>query len=240
MGTPSLRGMDIILIPGLWLNASSWDDVVPALTAAGHRAVPLTLPGLESPDADRTGISVADHVEAVVAAIDAATPPLLVVGHSAGSGLAWAAADARPDAVARVVMIGGFPAVDRQPLVDGFTAENGEVSLPPFDSFSDDDLRDLDEAALAAFRARAVPVPERVVTEAVRLRDPRRYDIPVTVVCPEFTAADLRSWIDAGEEPVAEFPKIADVSSVDLPTGHWPQFTRPAELAAVIVAEAAR
>lgn len=232
--------MDIILIPGLWLNASSWDDVVPALTAAGHHAVPLTLPGLESVEADRTGISVTDHVDAVVAAVDAATAPVMVVGHSAGSGLAWAAADARPDAVARVVLIGGFPGTDGQPLVSGFTGENGEVPLPAFDTFSDDDLRDLDDAALASFRARAVPVPEGVVTDPLALTNPRRHDIPVTVVCPEFSAADLRGWIDDGEEPVAGFREIRDVTYRDLPTGHWPQFTRPAELAAIIVDEAAR
>ena len=37
--------MDILLIAGLWLDGSAWDDVVPALDALGHRAVPLTLPG---------------------------------------------------------------------------------------------------------------------------------------------------------------------------------------------------
>jgi hypothetical protein len=29
--------MDIILIPGFWLDGSSWDAVVPALEDAGHR-----------------------------------------------------------------------------------------------------------------------------------------------------------------------------------------------------------
>ena len=83
--------MDIILIPGLWLNASSWDAVVSHLEAAGHRVRALTLPGMESKDADRAGISVEDHVEAIVGALDDADGPALLVGHSAGSGLAWAA-----------------------------------------------------------------------------------------------------------------------------------------------------
>ena len=37
--------MDIVLIAGLWLDGSAWDDVVPALASLGHRAVPVTLPG---------------------------------------------------------------------------------------------------------------------------------------------------------------------------------------------------
>lgn len=34
--------MDILLIAGLWLDGSAWDDVVPTLEALGHRPVPLT------------------------------------------------------------------------------------------------------------------------------------------------------------------------------------------------------
>src|SRR5258708_1223307 len=37
--------MDVLLIAGLWLDQSAWDEVAPALEALGHRAVPLTLPG---------------------------------------------------------------------------------------------------------------------------------------------------------------------------------------------------
>ena len=48
--------MDIILIPGFWLDASSWDEVIPSLRQAGHRVRALTLPGMESKDADRSEI----------------------------------------------------------------------------------------------------------------------------------------------------------------------------------------
>ena len=62
-----LARMDIILIHGLWLDGSTWDAVVPHLEAAGHRPHALTLPGMESKDADRSGITLSDHVDAVVA-----------------------------------------------------------------------------------------------------------------------------------------------------------------------------
>jgi len=58
--------MDVILIPGFWLDASSWNEVTPALEAAGHRVHAVTLPGLESADAPRAGIGLDHHVEAVV------------------------------------------------------------------------------------------------------------------------------------------------------------------------------
>ena len=35
--------------------------------------------------------------------------------------------------------------------------------------------------------------------------------------------------IEAGHPYVAELGAVNDVEYVDLPTGHWPQFTKPAE-----------
>ena len=151
--------MDIILIPGLWLDGSSWAEVVPVVEQGGHRAHLLTLPGMESKDADRLEITLADHVAAVVAAIDAVPPKVVLVGHSAGAAIAHAAIDARPDRVERAVYIGGFPTGDGDALADGFPATDGEVPLPEWSAFEDQDLADLDEAARAAFRERAVPSP---------------------------------------------------------------------------------
>src|SRR5262245_5050747 len=105
--------MDIILIPGFWLDASSWDEVTPALEQAGHHVHALTLPGLESKDAVRRGIGLRDHIDAVIAVVDEIEGPVVLVGHSGGGGIAHAVADARPDRVARVVY------VDSGPLANG-------------------------------------------------------------------------------------------------------------------------
>jgi len=37
---------------------------------------------------------------------------------------------------------------------------------------------------------------------------------------------------------VRELAKIREVDFIDLPTGHWPQFTKPRELGQVILASA--
>jgi hypothetical protein len=80
--------MDIILIPGCWLDGSSWDDVVPAVEQAGNQTHALTLPGMESRDADRSQITLRDHVDAVVRAIDSLDP---AAGRSYWSGTPAAA-----------------------------------------------------------------------------------------------------------------------------------------------------
>jgi pimeloyl-ACP methyl ester carboxylesterase len=231
--------MDIILVPGLWLDASSWDKVAPILEKAGHRAHPLTLPGLQSRDADRSAVTLRDHVEAVVAAIDAVDPAggtVALVGHSAGAAIAYAALDARPDRVARAIYIGGFPTADGDALGCGHPAANGEVPLPDWSAFEDEELADLDDAKRAEFRDRAKPSPEHVMCDPQRLSDERRYGVPVTVICTEFTGDMLRGWIDQGEPPVREFARISKLEYVDLPTGHWPQFTKPEELGRAIAA----
>src|SRR5215207_6774412 len=137
--------MDVILIPGLWLDGASWDEVVPALERAGHRTHALTLPGMESRDADRSGITLRDHVGAVVAVIDALDPAdgkVVLVGHSAGAAIAHAAVDARPDRVARAVYVGGFPTGDGDAAADGYPAEHGEVPLPDWSCFEEEELAD--------------------------------------------------------------------------------------------------
>ena len=228
--------MDLILIPGFWLDASSWDAVTPPLVAAGHRVHPLTLPGLESVDADRSGIGLRDHVDAVVATIDGLADPVVLVGHSAGGAIAHAAADARPDRVIRVVYVDSGPLAAGAAINDGFDGTGGDVPLPDWSVFDDADLVDLDDELRAAFRARAIPEPRRVTSDLQELRDERRYEIPVTVITSEFTTEQLLAWIGQGYPQVSELGLIRDVEYVELPTGHWPQFTRPAELGAAILA----
>jgi pimeloyl-ACP methyl ester carboxylesterase len=231
--------MDIILIPGFWLDGSSWDQVVPVLDQAGHRTHPLTLPGMESKETDRSKITLRDHVDAVVDVIDSLDPAggkVVLVGHSGGGAVAHAAVDARPDRVSRVVYVDSWPTGPGRAINAGLPAANGEVALPDWSQLDDEDLVDLDDDLRAAFRARAIPSPEHVVHDPQQLSDERRYDVPVTVIACEYPSAQLRAFMAQGEPTFQELAKVRDVSYVDLPTGHWPQFTRPEDLARTILA----
>jgi pimeloyl-ACP methyl ester carboxylesterase len=221
--------MDVLLIAGLWLDGSAWDEVVPELARSGHRPVPLTLPGQGGTPATAT---LDDQLDAVLEAVDAAQQPVAVVGHSAAASLAWLAADRRPDSVAKVVMIGGFPGPDGQPYNDSFPMTDGTMPFPGWEPFEGPDSADLDEAARQRIAAVTIPVPEAVARGIVRLTDERRYDIPVVLVCPEFSPADARAWMDAGHLP--ELAKVKHLEMVDIDSGHWPMFTRPTELAAIL------
>jgi len=226
--------MDIVMIPGFWLDGDSWNEVAAPLRAAGHTVHQLTLPGLESRDADRSGITFQDHVDAVVAAIDAANALVVLVGHSGGGAIAWGAVDARPDRVSRVIYVDSGPLAEGGCVNDELPVVDGEVPLPDWSVFEPDDLIDLSDELREHFRAIAIPEPVRVTSDPIHLTNPARYEVPATIVCCEFRSEQLRVWLEHGA--MTEVPLIKDVELVDLPTGHWPQLTKPAELAATILA----
>jgi hypothetical protein len=66
----------------------------------------------------------------------------------------------------------------------------------------------------------------------MRLADERRYDVPVAVICPEFTPAQARKWIDEGSVP--ELASCRNVSFLDIDSGHWPMISAPADLAGLL------
>ncbi|MFO7690665.1 MAG: alpha/beta hydrolase [Cryobacterium sp.] len=227
--------MQIILVPGFWLTADSWAAVTPGLKAAGHRVRALTLPGLDSVDSPRAGIGLRDHIDAVVAAIDEAAAPVVLVGHSGGGAIIHGALDARPDRVVHAVYVDSAPLGEGASINDALVAVGDEIPLPDWDGFEPDDLVDLTDDLRERFRADAVPQPRGVATDPMHLHDERRFAVPATVVACEFPSALIVEWVGSGQPFVAELARMRSVSYVDLPTGHWPQFTKPAELAAVIL-----
>jgi pimeloyl-ACP methyl ester carboxylesterase len=228
--------MDIVLIPGFWLDGASWDEVASPLRDAGHTVHALTLPGLESRDADRAGIGLRDHIDAVIGVVDSLADPVVLVGHSGGGAIAHGVVDARPDRVARAVYVDSGPLAHGGLINDELPVVDGEIPLPDWSVFEDEDLTDLDDGLRERFRSIAIPEPVGVATDRQVLHDERRYAVPATVIACEFPAERLRSWMAEGHPYVAELNKIEDVELVDLPTGHWPQLTRPADLAATILA----
>lgn len=221
--------MDMLLIAGLWLDGSAWDAVVPQLESRGHRAVALTLPGQGD---GSTSATLDDQVAAVLAAVDQTDGKVLVVGHSAAATLAWLAADARPDKVARTALVGGFPSSDGEPYAAFFETEDGAMPFPGWEPFDGPDSDDLDAATRKRIEAAAIPVPEAVAKGVVRLTDERRFDVPATLVCPEFSPAQAKEWIAGGDLP--ELAKARNLDFADIDSGHWPMFSKPVEFARLL------
>lgn len=231
--------MDIILVPGLWLDGGSWDRVVPELLGAGHRVVAVTPPGHNGEDP--TTVRYADLVAAIITEIDNAGAPALLVGHSASCAAVWAAADRRPERVQRVALVGGFPIPDGMVLLDGFEAtDDGVLPFIGWQAFDGPDSADLSDGDRAWLEGHMSPAPADYALGTQRLGNQERYEVPVVMVCPEFTEQDLRGWMAQGAPALAELPRIQHLSYVELTSGHWPQASRPADLAQVILDAAQR
>ncbi|AXH35036.1 alpha/beta hydrolase [Humibacter sp. BT305] len=232
--------MDVILVPGFWLDGSSWSDVTPPLVDAGHTVHTPTLRGLESTDVDRRRIGLADHVQQIVELVDALDGPIVLVGHSGGGAVVHSVADRRSTRIRRVVYVDSGPQPDGLPVNSSLAGDETGVPLPPWSEFDETDLRDLTDDQLQRFRERAVPTPWGAANDGPQLVDDRRFDVPITIVGTTFTPAEIEQAIAVGVPYFAEVPRIRDVTVVELPTGHWPQFTRPVELGRILVDELAR
>jgi pimeloyl-ACP methyl ester carboxylesterase len=221
----------IVLVPGFWLGAWAWDEVAEALRADGHEVTALTLPGLESADADRSAITMSDHVEAIADAVRAAGRPVVLAVHSGAGASGYGASDRVPELIAAMVY------VDTGPAKGALDADfkGLEKAMPsPEELAKNENLDGLTEEQLETFRRRAVPEPGAALREAAELTNEARLDLPSTVVCTGYTSAQYKDAVKEGQEWLGGLADLRDVTWVDLPTSHWPMWSRPRELARII------
>ena len=222
----------IVLVPGFWLGAWAWDEVAAALRADGHDVTALTLPGLESADADRSSITLADHVDAICEAVTAAGAPVVLAVHSGAGAPGYAVTDRIPEQIAAMVYVDTGP---------------GEGRARPR-------LRRCRGAAALAGGARGGGEPRRAQRGAAR-------DVPAAGRSPAGRRAARGGRADQRRAPRraehghlhrvhvravqgrregglcvsrAASTELRDVTWIDLPTSHWPMWSRPQELAAII------
>lgn len=262
--TTTTRHPTILLVPGYWLGAWAWDEVLEHLLPHHPGTVPVTLPGLDPDDPRRSEATLEGQVSALLdlLALQGVTEaqPAVLVAHSGANAPVSLLLDRHPKLVARVVWVDSGPLAPGQAEEPGSAEEPmgaeeprepgaGEVpdgvdaalELPPFDALAQGaSIEGLDAAMLARFRACAVPEPGGVVRAAVTLTHDARRAVPTTLVCCSIPGSQVRELAAAGHPMFAEVALLEQVDVVDLPTGHWPMWSRPRELAEIIAAEADR
>lgn len=233
-----MTGAPIVLVPGFWLGAWAWDDVATALRADGHDVTALTLPGLDPADADRASVTLADHVEAICGAVREAGEPVVLAVHSGAGGAGYAASDRVPERIATMVYVDSGPATGA--LDPDLTAD--ELPLPSPDQLAaEENLDGLSEEQLETFRRRAVPEPGAILRESPQLTNDARLDVRTTVICTGFSSEQVKEAIEEGYAWLGGLTELRNVTWVDLPTSHWPMWSRPDDIARIIgdVAEGA-
>ena len=115
-----------------------------------------------------------------------------------------------------------------------------EMPLPsPEELAQNENLDGLSEEQLETFRQRAVPQPGGVLREGAELTNEARRDIPSMVICTGFPSEQVKAYAKEHNPAwLGGLAELRDVTWVDLPTSHWPMWSRPAELAGLIGAVA--
>ena len=153
-------------------------------------------------------------------------------------------ADQLPSLVRRVVyldtgpMPSGMAAIDFYPpdAQQGMRASlDGPgggwlLPVPEFDAGTDQgNLAELTDDHLKTMSSRGTPQPFAPITQPLIRPDAR--PVPGTVIATTFTPEQAQGLAASGN------PVFAEMTSLDfrhLPTGHWPMFSRPAELASLL------
>ena len=230
----------IVLVPGYWLGSWAWDAVAAELRDRGHHVIAVTLPGLDPDDAHRASRTLAQQADALSSAVAAAAAEsscVVLVAHSGAGHPASLLLDRAPTTVARIVYVDSGPFADGSAGDASVPPECREVPLPPFEQLQAS-MEGLSEGDLMRFRERAVPEPGCVMRETVELINDARRDVPTTIIACSYPCEVIMQLAHEGHAMLAETATLRDLELIDLPTGHWPMWSRPADLAAAIATAA--
>jgi pimeloyl-ACP methyl ester carboxylesterase len=226
---------EFVLVPGAWLGAWAWNAVVPELRSAGHGAYPLTLSGV----ADRQGVPAGQqtHVQDIVDEIESHDlRDVVLVGHSYSGIPVGQAGERIGDRLTRVVFVDSNVPIDGESFASGWyegaaaleasIAENGGFWQPL--NAADYDGQGLTDDQIAQIVDGSTPHPGDTLTEPAVL-ERSIGELPVTYI---------KCLLDS-PEPSATVAELLGSSErwrlVTMDTGHWPMFSQPRELAAILL-----
>ncbi|GGF02900.1 alpha/beta fold hydrolase [Mycetocola zhadangensis] len=243
--TTITRSSPIILIAGHWLGAWAWDDVLKHLTADQPGAIAMTLPGLDGDDPGRATRTLDDQAAAVLDVFArlgvSEDQPATIVAHSGANAPVSLVLDRHPELIRRVVWVDSGPVATGSVFAPDLPEEVEELPLPPLDVLAQQaSLEGLSAGVLERFQARAVPQPAPVLHQPVELTNDARRKVRTTLVCCSMPSAQVLELARAGHAMFAEVAQIEHLDVLDLPTGHWPMWSRPRDLAQAILSAASR
>jgi pimeloyl-ACP methyl ester carboxylesterase len=240
-----------VLVGGGWLGGWCWQGVARRLRQEGHEAYPVTLTGLgdrvhlASPQVD-----LETHITDVVNLIEYEDlHDIVLLGHSYAGIVVTGVADRVPDRISQLVYLDTGALPDGTALIETFPTEarrhierqveelgdGWRFPMPPLEELATfGSLEGLDDSRLEQLRSRAVDQPFGTFTRPLRLENPAREGLPkVGIVC-SFSLEEVRAIIASGN-PVFREMASPNWRFVELPTGHYPMFSRPDDLAAVLL-----
>lgn len=239
-----------VLVPGMWLGGWAWREVAEPLRAAGHTVYPVTLTGLgERVHLGGPQVNLDTHITDVINLLHYEDlHDVVLAGHSYAANVVTGAADRAPARIGRLVYVDTWPlppgvaqadlnspegrqAQEQQVATQG---EGWRLPMPPWEEMDQgNDLAGLGEGERRLLRERATDHPYGTATQPARLTGAWTA-LPRTAIWCSMTTAEVQGMMDA-------YPAVTSTLAepgwqfIELPTGHWPMFSRPRELAELLV-----
>lgn len=243
---------NFVLVPGFWLGGWAWRDVEKILRENGNDVFSVTLTGLgERVHLANKEISLDTHVSDVVNLIEYnELDEVYLAGHSYGGIVITQIADVIPEKIAKLIYVDAAPLPDGVPMIDFYqpeqremfekiAAENdGFVPLPEKDSpLLSETLTDVSDEDWKRFQKLSTAQPFNVAYQKLNLKNPKRKDLKKLAILNTFPQAQVKELIASGA-PL--FQELADPNFefAELPTGHYPMFSRAPELADLLLKSA--
>lgn len=241
---------NFVLVPGFWLGGWAWKDVAGLLREKGHEVFPVTLTGLgERVHLGSAETNLDTHALDVVNLIRYNDlTEVYLAGHSYAGMVVTQVADRIPEKIAKLIYVDCSPLADGAALTNVYSPEQlakfereimekgdgWKLPLPAREDFDDGkNLIDLTEADLALIEKLATPQPFNAARQPASLKNPRRRDLPKLAIWCEDTSAEIREFLKDAP-PLFDELQDENFEFVDLPTGHYPMFSRPRELAEIL------
>src|SRR3712207_4261262 len=240
-----------VLVGGGWLGGWCWQRVARRLREAGHDAYPVTLTGLgERVHLATPEVNLETHITDVVNLIEFEDlHDAVLLGHSYAGLVVTGVADRVPERIGQLVYLdtGSFP--DGTVIIDSFPPETRRYiedqveqsgdgwrfPMPPWRELSNfGSLEGLDDTQLERLRSRAVAQPFGTFTQPLRLENLAREALPKVGILCSFSLEHVQEMIASGD-PVFRELASPNWRFVELRTGHYPMFSRPDDLAAVLL-----
>lgn len=229
-----------VLIHGAWHGKWCWQNVVPLLSAAGHKVVAIDLPGLGDDQTAIADVTLSGYGKAVEQAVRAQSEPVVLVGHSMGGIAITQAAEYAPERIAALVYLAAFLPANGEPLVHWARQCEGAELVT---QVADDGLTATVDpnVALRAFYADVAPETARDAIRRLRPQALAPFATPVETT-PERFGAVPRHYIECLRDralPVAVQRLMVAAqpcqSVQTLDTSHSPFLSAPEDLARALL-----
>ncbi|MDG6956466.1 MAG: alpha/beta hydrolase [Nitrososphaerota archaeon] len=226
-----------VLVPGAWLGAWAWKDVVAYLQRGGHEAYPVTLTGMgERVHLMSRDVGMETAVTDVLNVIKYnELDDFVLVGHSFAGKVAAAVSDRVHERVKRVIYLDASrpervrtPQASFDPTAEFHSLTPDGLGIPLTELTIDTIGKDVVGAKRKWFMSLATPFPIRLAKDPITLSE--NYD----------GVKESYVFCTLGGDPVDDI--IAgkwgnlDGPYKKIETGHWPMITNPRETAEDLVA----